>query len=134
MGGLVICGCSSPEPAALSCVANLLTDCNPLYDPPLYSTIFSKILQPTCASGTGTCHTSDAAMGGLVMEDADDAYARLLGDIGHPRVLPFDPACSLIVIRLEAHDPNVRMPPGPTPLLASERCDVIQWIAAGASR
>jgi len=129
-------GCSSdpPPPDPFACVENLSTDCAPLYDPPDYSTIFSKILQPTCAAGMGTCHTSDAQMGGLVFEDADDAYARLLGDVGRARVIPGDPACSLLVIRLESHDPNVRMPPGPTPLLESERCTVIRWIADGALR
>ena len=80
--GWAVTACSSPsnKPAVTTCVEGLRTDCSPLYDPPTYSTIFEKILHPTCAQGMGTCHTADAAMGGLVFEDEDDAYARLLGE------------------------------------------------------
>lgn len=137
VGLLAVAACGSPSmpPPAGTCVEDLRTDCSPLYDPPTYSTIFQKILQPTCAQGTGTCHTSDGAMANLVFEDADDAYARLLGEVdGRPRVNPGDPACSLLVERLEARDPNVRMPPGPTPLSDAARCDVVRWIAEGAQR
>jgi hypothetical protein len=101
----------------------------------VYATIFDKILHPTCAAGTGTCHTADASKGGLVFEDADQAYALLLGTAGgRPRVTPRDPACSLLVIRLESPEATFRMPPGPDPLLESERCDIVQWIAEGAAR
>jgi hypothetical protein len=82
----------------------------------------------------GTCHTADAAMAGLVLQDADQAYSLLLGQTGRARVNPGDPACSLLVIRLESNDPTFRMPPGPTPLLESARCDILQWIANGAAR
>jgi hypothetical protein len=128
--------CSSPaKPSSGTCVEGLRTDCSPLYDPPTYSTIFEKILHPTCAQGMGTCHTADAAMGGLVFEDEDDAYARLLGDAGgKARVAPGDPACSLLVERLEAKTSDVRMPPGPTPLSEAARCDIVQWISQGAAR
>lgn len=135
--GLVVCGAcsSSPAPATSTCVEGLRTDCSPLYDPPSFSTIFEKILQPTCAQGQGTCHTSDAQMGNLVFEDEDDAYARLLGEVdGRARVKPGDPACSLLVERLEANSSNVRMPPGPTPLPEAARCDFVQWISEGAAR
>lgn len=74
-------------------------------------------------------------MGNLVMEDADDTYARLLGESdGRARVKPGDPACSLIVERLEAKSAEQRMPPGPTPLSAAARCDIVQWIDQGAAR
>lgn len=128
--------CSSPsKPTTNACVEGLRTDCSPLYDPPSYATIFEKILHPTCAQGMGTCHTADAAMGGLVFEDEDDAYARLLGDAdGRARVSPGDPACSLLVERLEAKSSEVRMPPGPTPLSEAARCDIVQWISEGAAR
>ncbi len=131
---LVACA-SPPNQSQTECVSGLRTDCSPLYDPPVFTTIFTKILQPTCAQGMGTCHTSDAAMGGLVMEDIDDTYARLLGQVdGRARVNPGDPSCSLLVERLEANSPDVRMPPGPTPLDAAARCDIVQWIAMGAAR
>jgi hypothetical protein len=137
-GCLAGAACSSPSAAApttQSCVEGLRTDCSPLYDPPTFSTIFAKILQPTCAQGQGTCHTSDAAMGGLVFEDADNAYALLLGEVdGRARVKPGDPGCSLLVERLEANSSTVRMPPGPTPLSEAARCDIVQWISEGAAQ
>lgn len=135
-GPVLLVACGSPQPKNQNqCVSGLSTACKPLYDPPAFSTIFDKILMPTCAQGMGTCHTSDAAMGGLVMEDADDTYARLLGQVdGRARVIPGDPSCSLLVERLEAKSSDVRMPPGPTPLDEAARCDIVQWIAMGAAR
>jgi len=138
LGLLLASGCGTKDPpkdAGLACVDGLRTDCSPLYDPPIYSTLFSKILHPTCATGQNTCHTRPASMGGLVFEDEQESYELLLGTTGgRQRVIPGDPACSLLVERLEAHDPDVRMPPGTTPLSDAERCDFVQWIAAGAAR
>ncbi len=127
--------CSEPKAPADACVAGLSTTCRPLYDPPTFDTLFEKILKPSCAQGMGTCHTDDSAMGGLVMEDADTTYAALLGELDQrARVVPGDPACSLLVRRLEARSADERMPPGPTPLSAAERCNVVLWIANGAER
>jgi len=53
---------------------------------------------------------------------------------GRKRVLPGDPSCSILMERLEVNDANLRMPPGPTPLSAGERCDFVQWIMNGAPR
>jgi hypothetical protein len=138
LGLVVVCAlaCSDPpEKPAEACVSELATDCSPLYDPPTFPVIFEKILKPSCAQGMGTCHTSDAAKGGIVMEDADITYDRLLGELDQrARVKPGDPACSLLVERLEAASADERMPPGPTPLSAAERCTVVLWIANGAER
>jgi cytochrome c len=133
LGALALVGCSGSHNDGPSCVANLNTSCSPLYAPPTYAMIFEHTLRPTCAQGIGTCHTSDAAKGGLVFEDAGAAYALLLGTQGgKKRVLPGDPSCSLIVEKLESTDPKFQMPPG-NPLLPSERCDFVQWIAQGAA-
>jgi Planctomycete cytochrome C len=133
---LSIASCtSSSAPAPLACVSGLALDCKPLYDPPIYQTIFDKTLHPTCATGSGTCHTSDGAKGGLVFENADAAYALLLGTTdGRKRVVAGDAACSLVMIRLSSTDPTVHMPPGSTFLPDAERCAIAQWIAAGAKR
>jgi hypothetical protein len=132
---VAIVACGPSEPPAPACVANLSLACQPIYDPPVYQTIFDKTFHPTCASGSGTCHTSDAKMGGLVFEDADAAYALLLGQTdGRKRVIPYDPSCSLIMERLESTDPTFHMPPGDTSLLPSELCAIAQWIANGAQR
>ena len=133
---VAIASCTShSDPPPPACVTGLSLDCKPLYDPPVYQTIFDKTLRPTCATGTGTCHTSDAAMGGLVLQDADSAYALLLGTTdGRKRVVPGDPACSLLMIRIDSTDPNLHMPRGPNSLLDAEKCAIAQWIAAGAKR
>jgi hypothetical protein len=118
-----------------TCVPDLSPSCQPLYDPPTYQSLFDNILHPTCASGSGTCHTADFAPAGLVFEDANRAYALLLGTSGAPpRVLPGNPACSLIMERLESKDPSFRMPPGSAPLSAPALCTFVQWIARGAQR
>lgn len=134
---LVAAACSSPSaaPADPPCVAGLTTACQPLYSPATYDVLFTKVLQPNCAVGTGTCHTSDAAQGGLVLQDIDAAYAMLLGKDGsHPRVLPGDPGCSLLMKHLESTDPSYHMPKGPNSLSAPALCAITQWIAGGALR
>lgn len=124
-------GCTSDDgPGPPACVGDPSPTCKPEYDPPAYATIYTKILHPTCASGSGTCHTSDAAMGGLVFEDPDRAYDLLL----RSRVVPGNPSCSLLMERLESNDPSFRMPRGDVPLNPAEICTIAKWIAAGAPR
>lgn len=134
--GAILAACSGGEdgPAGSACV-QVSSDCKPLYDPPIYSTLFEKTFRPTCASGVGTCHTGDAAKGGLVFENADTAYSMLLGTQGgRARVIANNPSCSLLVEKLESTDPNFRMPPGSTALSPAERCAIELWIANGAKR
>lgn len=132
LGILLACGTDPPED---SCVTTVRLDCSPQYSPAVYTTIFEKILRPTCASGRGTCHTADAAKGGLVFEDAETAYALLLGQRdGRVRVSPGDPSCSLLSKRLRASNPSRRMPPGPVGLSDGEVCTIARWIADGAVR
>jgi hypothetical protein len=134
---VLLAGCPSPEdpPAEPPCVSGLSASCAAQYDPPDFATIHAKILKPTCASGRGTCHTSDAKKGGLVFEDADASYAMLLGKDGsRARVVPGDPGCSLIMKRLTSTDPSFHMPPGSTSIAPGEQCTIVQWIARGAAR
>jgi Planctomycete cytochrome C len=125
------CSPSSPGPTTHACVTGLSATCQALYAPPTFDTLYAKLFVPTCASGTGTCHTADAAKGGLVFSSPDDAFARL---VTQGRVIPNDPSCSLIMQRLTSTDPNFHMPPGPTSISAGEQCTIVQWIAAGAKR
>jgi hypothetical protein len=121
-------------PAPPPCVADLNVGCTDVrYDPPVYSTIFQKIIQPQCTLGS-SCHSADAAMGGLVLANADDTYDALLGlKGGTKRVLPNDPKCSPLMVRLESRDPNYVMPRG-SRLLETELCDFVQWIKQGAQK
>jgi hypothetical protein len=119
----------SPPPP---CVENLNLSCNVLHDPPIYPTIYKQIIQPQCTLGSG-CHSTDGAMGGLVLANAEDTYDALLGlKGGTKRVVPRDAACSPLMVRLESHDPNFQMPRG-SRLSDAELCDFVKWIQAGAS-
>ena len=133
----VLASCSTPTdpPAGLTCIEGLSAECSPLYTPPDFTTLYTKILHPSCATGLGTCHTASASKGGLVFEDEDQSHALLLGQVdGRKRVLPGNPGCSILMERLEVNDPILRMPPGPEPLSEGERCDFVQWIVNGAPR
>lgn len=128
--------CSSDDTGQVpSCVEDLDLACQPLVSPPTFQAVYDTTLQPTCASGRGTCHSADGAMGGLVFDDPDTAYGLLLGEGGaRARVVPGDPACSLVVERLESQDRDFRMPPGNDSLPAPEICTIVQWISQGANR
>ncbi len=136
LAGLVACGSSSGDGnGAPACVTPPPADCQSLYEPPAYQTLFDQTFHRTCGVGSGTCHTSDAAKGGLVFEDADTAYGLLLGTTdGRKRVIPGNPACSLLMERIASTDPSFRMPPGDTPLSAAAVCSISKWIAGGAAR
>jgi hypothetical protein len=121
-----------PPPPA--CVENLNVDCTVLlHSPPVYSKIYPDLIQPQCAIGS-SCHGANGAMGGLVLATADEAYEGLLGTKGGTkRVIPFDPVCSPLMVRLESHDPAIQMPPG-NRLSEPALCDFIQWIKQGAAK
>jgi len=136
-GASAAAGCGGDDPPTHSNsprVENLNTDCsNLLYDPPVYSTIYSQILLPKCATGS-SCHSADVAMGGLAVTDADQTYDALLGIKGGvKRVLPRDPACSPLMVRLESPDPNFVMPRGDR-LSEPALCVFVQWIKQGAQK
>jgi hypothetical protein len=125
-------GTSSADPP---CVAGLDAGCAATYDPPTYGAIYTSILVPNCAVGTGTCHTSDFAPDGLVFADETASYDTLLGgDGGTPLVLPGNPGCSTLMKRLESTDPDYHMPKGPSFLAAGDLCTIVQWISQGAPR
>ena len=117
--------CSTGTPDDGPCLASVTTECQPLYAPN-YDEVFNRTLKPTCALAGGACHAADGAMGGLVFADADDAFDLLLDG---RRVLPGDPACSVLIKRLVLGE----MPPG-KPLSAAEQCAIVQWVAGGAKR
>jgi hypothetical protein len=120
-----------PPPA---CAEDLNVDCDALsFDPPVYSRIYRDIVLPQCALGSN-CHGTDAAMGGLMLVNADDTYDMLLGHRGGTkRVLPSDPKCSPLMVRLESRDPNFQMPRGRR-LSEPELCVFVQWIKHGAQK
>jgi hypothetical protein len=121
------CGSTDDGGDAPACVEAPL-DCQPIVSPPTFDAIYANVLQPSCASGTGTCHGGSAA-GGLDMSNVEAAFAGV-----SRRSSPDSVGCSLVLRRLEATESSFRMPPGPTPLSEPQRCAIRQWIANGAKR
>jgi hypothetical protein len=117
-------GCGGDE---LSCVEVDLA-CQPLY-PPVFEQVFTQTLQPKCGVAGGACHSRDGRKAGLVLDDRDEAYQRLVEE---GRVDPGAPSCSLLIERVYA-PASLRMPPGRT-LADAERCALVQWVASGAPR
>jgi hypothetical protein len=114
-------------------VAGLTPDCAATYSPATFASIFTGILQPNCAVGTGTCHTPDFAAGGVVFAAQTGAYDVLLATGGGTAfVVPDNPGCSILMERLESSDPNFHMPRGTTFLSSGDLCTIVQWISAGA--
>jgi hypothetical protein len=127
LAGLVA-GCEGGD----ICFDDVSADCDPQYEP-TFDNVFTNTLAPSCAKA-GACHASGSAAGGLTFETAAGSHALLVGDIdGVARALPNDPACSVLVQRLETGEADLQMPPdGQLP--AAERCAIIQWVQNGAKR
>lgn len=86
-------------------------------------------LAPSCGSQGSACHPGGGPPGSLTFDAQATTYTELLEGA---HVLPGDPACSPLMIRLESDDPDERMPPGTTPIPAGARCSIATWIAEGA--
>jgi hypothetical protein len=130
-------GCASdPDaPEALpACLTQADVDnCMPLY-PAEFPAIFGHTLGVTCATSGASCHGPDGAMGGLILDSEDGAYSALLGQSGQrSRVMPGDPKCSELMVRLDSPGHAWSMPPT-VPLDDRARCAIRRWIAAGALR
>jgi hypothetical protein len=120
-----------------ACGEPLPLDCRPSFEPASYEAIFSNVLRPSCgSSASGTrCHGAAGMQAGLVLADLDEGYDSLLGgDDGRPRVVPGKPECSILIQRIEASDPRVRMPLSAAPLDEGQRCAIRLWVADGAER
>jgi Planctomycete cytochrome C len=127
------CADDATAPGRPQCLTADPTDlnCLPLY-PPEFGEIFHRTLNVTCASTGVSCHGQDGSMGNLVFVNMTDSYDALLGQKGGTRrVIPGDPACSELMVRLDSLGKDWSMPPG-TPLDERARCAIRRWIAAGA--
>lgn len=130
LGGTLGCSSGEEDPQPLPRCVTLDENCSLLYQP-VFSEIHRRTLSATCAEPGTSCHSSEGRRAGLALEDIDEAYDLLL-DPEDPRVLPGDPECSLIMVRLE-HPGSSVMPPG-DPLPENERCTIATWIRNGAPR
>jgi hypothetical protein len=136
LGALLVASCSGgdpPQAPAPPCVENLNVDCTDVFYEPTYTNIYTKTLELQCTLGSN-CHSAAGAMGGLVLATADGAYDALLGlKGGTKRVVPYDPTCSPLMVRLESRDNNFVMPQGMR-LSEFALCDFMQWIKNGAQK
>lgn len=130
---LACIACGGDEAEALSCV-EVDPACAPGF-PPTWDNVYKFVITQSCAVGAGVaCHGADGRKGMLEMSTPAIAYEGLVRGTGsHPRVTANDPACSILMERLNATDPSVRMPYGAAELPAATRCAVQQWIAQGAA-
>jgi cytochrome c len=115
-------GCPDSPPACIT----VDTTCAPLY-PPTFDNVYAMTLQNTCGSQQASCHSAVGLEGGLSFQDPQHAYAALLAG----RVMPGNPGCSLMIVRIDSPGASYQMPPG-EPLSEPERCALIQWVLAGA--
>jgi hypothetical protein len=129
------CGGDDGVAEAPACLDDLELDCSPSI-PATFDSLYSNIVQPSCGGPTDTpsCHSAGAKQGGLDLSAPARAYDALLGKRGKARVLPGDPECSLLMLRIEADDDTFRMPLGTERMAPGLRCAVQQWIAEGAER
>lgn len=116
-----------------------LAPCDTVLYQPTFDDVFTHTFQPKCALSGGGCHDMAGRPNGLELDQEDLAYALLLGrQDGRARVVPGNPACSILMERLEGLLPV--MPPGqPNPpdratLPPTERCSIQTWIQNGAER
>lgn len=107
---------------ALAALAGCAGD--PADRPVAWSYVHAAIVAPNCA--TSSCHSERAQTAGVVLDDADQAYAALLD---RDFVVPGDPASTLMSL-LEG-DERRRMPPD-APLPAADIALIRAWIEAGA--
>lgn len=126
--------CGEAEADALRCVEDLPMQCTPAFDP-TWPNVYANVVQQSCGgAGTGTsCHASEGKQGGLELTSATQARSALLGELdGKPRVIPGDPACSILMERIHTSDPELLMPRGGPRLSEQNLCAVQQWIQQGA--
>lgn len=119
------CGDSGEQPRCVT----VDPACTPRYEP-TFPNIYDNTLRDSCGSQSGVCHSAQGRRGGLSLESSDVAYAQLTAE-GGGRVIPGDPACSEMIVRLHGDGEDYLMPPG-APLPAADRCAIEQWIAGGA--
>lgn len=111
------------------CVEFELDGCTALY-PPTYDQVWTQTVQNNCSSTGSSCH---AQMGsgdvGLTFLDPQASWEYMTS---HELVVPGDPLCSPLFVRVAIDDPEIRMPPGTSGLSPTALCSIGTWIANGA--
>ncbi len=133
---LLFAACTDDGPAddgaTPACVEIDYEGCALLY-PPTWDQVWEQTITTSCSGGGAACHDDGEDGERLRLVEPDAAYLALT-EGEHPQVIPGDPRCSPLLIRLESEDPTYRMPPGNTALAAGARCSIATWVAAGATQ
>lgn len=118
------------------CIDYDLTGCSALY-PPTFDQVWTQTFANGCAEFGGACHAQDDAAGavrGMTFIDPQTTWDHLMMDgMSGPLVVPGDPLCSPLFVRLATDDPAIRMPPGAAPLGTTTLCSIGTWISDGAA-
>jgi hypothetical protein len=132
---LMVGGCQ-PDTAAdddadvPECVEYELDGCMALY-PPTYDQVWSQTLSSSCGQVGSACHAqagSGGAVDGLVFVDALTSWEHMTAE---ELIVPGDPLCSPLFVRLATDDPDIRMPPGTGGLSPAALCSIGTWITDG---
>lgn len=123
---------STPIP---ECVEYALDGCAPLY-PATYDQVWEQTFSDGCAEFGTACHAQDDSEGaknGLTFVDPQVSWDHLtMTANGSQLVVPGDPLCSPLFVRLVSDDPEIRMPPGTSGLNPGAVCSIGTWISDGA--
>jgi hypothetical protein len=133
---LAVFGCKPDEPTddgaeVPECIEYELDGCTALY-PATYEQVWTQTLSDGCGPQGSACHGQDGSGGaidGLVFVDAQASWDHMLDE---GLVVPGDPLCSPLFVRLATDDPEIRMPPGSSGLSPAAVCSIGTWIADGA--
>ncbi len=106
------------------------TSCTPQLYQPTFDNAYTMTMTTSCGTGRNSCH-SDSGASGLSFATEDAAYANL---ISRDYVVPNNPGCSEMIVRVESIGASYQMPQGPasSALDPGDRCSLVRWVAAGA--
>jgi hypothetical protein len=108
------------------------TDCAALYEP-TYTNVYENTIRRSCGAGELSCH-GEVSSSDLDFSTIDSTYNLLIGSSEtNAYVVPGEPNCSLLTVRIDQANAEDAMPPG-MPLGEAERCAVRQWVEQGALR
>jgi hypothetical protein len=129
---LALAGCPQEPPPACTMVD---ANCMAGY-PPTFDNVYKNTIKVSCGVDDNSCHSTAGHQGGLSFQEGEmQAYTALMQSSGldpsRKRVVPGDPACSLLIVRTEGVGKDYQMPKG-DPLTPQARCALVQWVEAGA--
>jgi len=134
---LVLASCT-PDPSEEEsgdeipeCVEYELDGCMALY-PATYDQVWTQTLANGCAGAGSSCHAqpgSGGAVDGMVFVDPQASFDHMIAE---GLVVPGEPLCSPLFVRLATDDPAIRMPPGTNGISEGAKCSIGTWIANGA--